>query len=87
VVPVVAPARARRAPIAGWNCSPSHQYPPYEMCSGELCQEWLQRTSVPGQCDNDHAHRSHYWGNWEGPFKDCTGRQYCSPEFYQPTED
>lgn len=74
-----------RTPLAGRDCSPSHDYPPISLCSDEPCQEWLQRTSQPRQCDSGHAHDSHYTlSTSDGIPYLCEGRMWCQPHYFSP---
>ena len=75
-------------PVAGLHCFPPHDYPPDTLCSGELCEAWMETHNVPKSCGNEHSHSDHYWDSWEargtGVFR-CPGRQYCDPRFLEPS--
>ena len=81
-----------RPPVVGRDCDFPHE-PPYlahgALCTGPLCQGWLDRNAVVDSCVNQHAHVAHYW--WavdyelsSGTYHSCSGRQYCDPSFMEP---
>lgn len=80
--------RTTQERIPGRDCMPPHALPPMALCNDELCQEWLERTSIAGPCENDHAHDPHYWSGYGDPylstFRKCGGRLYCNSKYMEP---
>lgn len=74
-----------RDQVAGFDCIPSHDPPPEEVCMDLPCVEWIRVRATPKQCFNDHAHvDNHYWWTGEEHVHVCPGRAYCDPRYMEP---
>ena len=71
--------------VRGLDCFPKHDLD--TICSGNLCQHYLETVAMPEQCPSEHAHPRHYLvtDGLHQRILACAGRDYCDPKFMAPS--